>query len=158
MGRGLKEKHRVVLTINAVTNRVGCPSLECHSRSSTGALDAGIIEARHQTLDRITRSVVGGTRILQVLSVSEFAGDAESNFCANGACGREEEVLAVLPQVFGLKARKFLISNSVYEMEYTTHICGLTHSCRPLSQCSGQYPPKCDRTFMEVRYWVGYAL
>jgi len=105
----LKETHRIVFT---ASSRVGCSSTDCPSptRHSRGLLDAEIIRAHQRAFDRITGSAVGGTRILQVLSASEFAEDTESKFCqecvekmqvAHGEVRRK--AWAVLPEVFGLR-------------------------------------------------------
>ena len=74
----LKETHRIIFTSS---DRVGCPSADCPSRHSGGRLDADIIGAHQRIFDRITGSAVGGTRILQVLSASEFSEDTGSKFC-----------------------------------------------------------------------------
>jgi len=74
-------------------------------------LDAEIIGAHQRTFDRITGTAVGGTRILQVLSASEFTEDTESKFCK--VCVEKIQIAhaemrrkarAALPEVFGLKA------------------------------------------------------
>ena len=107
----LKETHRIVFTIKDASNRVGCSSTDCPSRHPKGPLDAGIIGAYQRTFDRITGSADGGTRILQVLSASEFAEDTESKFCQ--ACVEKmqaahgevrKKAWEALPEVFGLKA------------------------------------------------------
>ena len=73
-------------------------------------MDAEIIGAHQRMFDRITGSAVGGTRILQVLSGSEFAEDTESKFCqvcadrmqvAHGEVRRK--AWAALPEVFCLR-------------------------------------------------------
>jgi len=105
----LKETHRIVFTIKDASDRVGCSSADCPSRRSKGLLDAETIGAHQRTFDRITGSAVGGTRVLQVLSASEFAEDAESKFCH--VCVKKMQVAhaevrrrawMVLPEVFGL--------------------------------------------------------
>ena len=102
----LKETHRVVFT---TFNCIGCSSADCLSRRSKGLLGAEVIGAHQPTLDRITGSAVGGTRILQVLSASEFSGDTGSKFCevcaekmqeAHGEVRRK--AWGTLPEVFGL--------------------------------------------------------
>ena len=107
----LKETHRIVFTIKDASNRVGCSSTDCPSRHPRGPLDAEIIGAYQQTFDRITGSTNGGTRILQVLSASEFAEDTESKFCrvcvekmqaAHGEVRRK--TWTALPEAFGLRA------------------------------------------------------
>ena len=107
----LKETHRIVFAIRDPPNRVGCSSTDCPSRHPRGPLDAEIVGAYQQTFDRIARSASGGTRILQVLSTSEFAEDTESKFCqvcvekmeaAHGEVRRK--AWAALPEAFGLKA------------------------------------------------------
>ena len=102
----LKETHRIVFTIKDASNGVGCSSTDCPSRSSKRLSD------EHQrTFDRITGPAVGGTRILQVLSASEFTEDMESKFCQLCADKMEvahaevrRKVWTALPGVFGLKA------------------------------------------------------
>ena len=103
----LKETHRVVFT---TFNCVGCSSTDCLSRHSRGLLGAEIIGALRPTFDRIAGSAVGGTRILQVLSASEFAEDTEPKFCQVCAKKMQEahgevrrEAWAALPEVFRLK-------------------------------------------------------
>jgi len=105
----LKETHRIIFT---ASSRIGCSSTGCPSpsRHSQGLLDAEIIRAHQRAFDRIMGSAVGGTRILQVLSVSEFAEDTESKFCqecvekmqaAHGEVRRK--AWAAFPEVFGLR-------------------------------------------------------
>ena len=99
----LKETHRIVF---AASNRVGCSSTDCPSRS----LGTEITGAHQRTFDRITGSAAGGTRILQVLSASEFAEDTEPKFCqvcvdkmqATHAEVRRK-AWAALPEVFCLR-------------------------------------------------------
>ena len=102
----LKETDRIV---PKTSNRVGCSSTDCPCRYSWGRLESEVIGAHRRTFDRITGSAVGGTRILQVLSGSEFAEDTESKFCqvcvermqaAHGEVRRK--VWAALPEVFCL--------------------------------------------------------
>ena len=104
----LKETHRIVFT---TSNCVGCPSMGCPSLHPKEILDAEFIGAHRRTFERITGTAVGGTRILQVLSASEFAEDTESKFCklcAEKIQAAHAEVRrkawAALPEVFGLKA------------------------------------------------------
>jgi len=103
----LKETHRIIFTSS---NRVGCHSTDCPSRHSGGRLDAEIIGAHQRIFDRITGSAVGGTRILQVLSGSEFAEETESKFCQ--VCVEKMQAAhvevrrkawAALPEVFCLR-------------------------------------------------------
>jgi len=107
----LKETHRIIFTIKNASNRVGCSSKDCPSRRFKGPLDAEIIGVHQRAFDRITESADGGTRILQVLSVSEFAEDTGTKFCqvcvekiqaAHAEVRRK--AWAALPRVFGLKA------------------------------------------------------
>ena len=116
----LKETHRIIFAIRGATNRVGCSSTDCPSQTSKGLLDAETIGARQRTFDRIIGSAAGGTRILQVLSANEFEGDGESRFCR--VCAEEMQVAhaevrrkawAALPEVFGLKTRRFVGSNGM---------------------------------------------
>jgi len=106
----LKETHRIVFTIKDASNPVGCSSTDCPSRHPKGPMGAEIIGAYQQTFDRITGSAVGGTRILQVLSASEFVEDTESKFCK--VCGEKMQAAhaevrrkawTALPEVFSLK-------------------------------------------------------
>ena len=106
----LKEMHQIFFTFKDTANRSGCSSKDCSSRGSKGSSDVGVMQAHQRVFDRITGSVVGGTRILQVLSADEFAGDGESKFCQ--ICAERMEVAhanvrrkawAALPGVFGLK-------------------------------------------------------
>ena len=103
-----KETHQIVFGIKDVTNRVGCSSTDCPSRSPRGPSAAGTVGAHQRVFDRIAGSAVGGTRVLQVLSASEFT-DPESTFC--GVCVEKMQVAhadvrrkawAALPEVFGL--------------------------------------------------------
>jgi len=103
----LKETHRVVFT---TFNCVGCSSTDCLFRHCRGLLGAEIIGALQSTFDRITGSAVGGTKILQVLSASEFAEDTGSNFCQVWAEKMQAEhgevrrkAWAALPDVFCLR-------------------------------------------------------
>ena len=107
----LKETHRIVLTIKDTSSRVGCSSTECPFRRRKEPLDAETIGAHQRIFDRITGTAVGGTRILQVLSASEFAEDTETKFCK--LCAEKiqaahvevrRKAWAALPEVFGLKA------------------------------------------------------
>ena len=107
----LKETHRIVFAIKDTTNRVGCSSTDCPSRSPAGPSDTGTREAHQRVFDRITGSAVGGTRVLQVLSTDEFVDDPESKFCR--VCAEKMRVAhaevrkrawAALPGVFGLRA------------------------------------------------------
>ena len=67
----------------------------------------------HQRIfNRITGSAAGGTRILRVLSVSEFVGDGGSEFCEDcvekmqvGYAEVRRKAWVGFPGVFGLKAR-----------------------------------------------------
>ena len=77
----LKETHRVVFARKGTTALISCSSIYCPFQSPGGPLDAENMEAHQRAFDRIIGSVVEGTRILQVLSASEFVGDAESKFC-----------------------------------------------------------------------------
>ena len=107
----LKETHRVVFAIKDTSNCVDCSSRGCPSLCPKEPLDTEFIGAHQQTFERITGTAVGGTRILQVLSTSDFAEDTESEFCQ--VCAEKIQVAhaevrrkawAALPEVFGLKA------------------------------------------------------
>jgi hypothetical protein len=107
----LKEKHRIVFALKDIATRTGCSSTHCPSRIWNGPADAGNREAHRQAFDRITGSGVEGTRILQVLSASEFVGDMEPKFCR--VCVEKVQVAhaevrkkawAALPVLFGLRA------------------------------------------------------
>ena len=76
-----KEMHQIVFTFDDTANRPGCFSKDCPSRGPKGLSGAGIMQAQRRVFDRIMGSAAGGTRILQVLSANEFAGDGESKFC-----------------------------------------------------------------------------
>ena len=106
----LKESHRIVSALKDTSHRAGCSS-DCPSRHSNGLLNAEIVGTRQPVFDRIAGSVIEGTRILQVLSTSEFAEDTGSKFCQ--VCTEKIHVAhaevrrkawAVLPEVFDLKA------------------------------------------------------
>ena len=106
----LKETHRIVFTPKDTTTRIGCSSTHCPSRSSNQPLDVGNMEAHRWAFDRITGSGVEGTKILQVLSASEFAGDMEPKFCQ--VCVEKVQVAhaevrkkawTALPVLFGLR-------------------------------------------------------
>ena len=77
----LKEVHQIVFTIKDTSNLVGCSSTDCPSRHFKGLLNAETIGAHQRTFGRVTGSAVGRTRILQVLSASEFSKDVESKLC-----------------------------------------------------------------------------
>ena len=102
--------HRIIFAIKKTTELVGCSSAECLSRSSKRTLDRESGGAHRRIFDQITGSVNGGTRILQVLSATEFAEGPESKFCQ--VCAEKMQALhadvrrkawAALPEVFGLK-------------------------------------------------------
>ena len=106
-----EETHRIVFTIKDGTGHIGCSSTECPFRSLKGLPDAGTMGEHQRIFNRITRSTAGGTRILQVLSVSEFVGDGGSKFCEVCAGKMQaahaevrKKAWAALPEVFGLKA------------------------------------------------------
>ena len=107
----LKESYKIVFAVKDPANGINCSAPECicwHGREVSGVT---AIRACQQVLDRITGSAVGGTRILQVLSASEFTENSESKFCQ--FCVEKIQVAhaevrrkawAALPEVFGLKA------------------------------------------------------
>jgi hypothetical protein len=107
----LKGMHRIVFTFKDAVNLSGCSSNDCPSRGSKGLPDAGIMQTHQRVFDRITSgSVAGGTKILQVSSADEFAGDGRSEFCQ--VCAERMEIAhadlrrkawVALPGVFGLK-------------------------------------------------------
>ena len=106
----LKELYEIAFTIKGPTSGVTCSSLKCLCWSGRGVSDVGIIKECQQVFGRITRSAVGGTRILQVLPASEFTENLESRFCQ--VCMEKIQVAhaearrkawAALPEVFGLK-------------------------------------------------------
>ena len=106
----LKESYKIVFAIKDPTNGINCYAPECICCSARGVSDVTAIRACQRVLDRITGSVVGGTRILQVLSASEFTEDPESRFCH--VCVDRVQVAyaevrrkawAALPEVFGLR-------------------------------------------------------
>ena len=107
----LKEMHRIAFAVKDSTNRVGCSSKNCPTRHSQRSSDPEIVGAHQRAFDRMSRSAVGGTRILQVLSVGDFVEDTESKFCQ--VCAEKMQVVhaevrrkawAALPEVFGLRA------------------------------------------------------
>ena len=107
----LKEAHRIIFTFKGATNSIRrCSTTDCPSGHPKGLLDAGVVGAHQRTFDRITGSGVGGTRILQVSSLSEFVDYAEPGFCLG--CAERMQIAhaevrrkawAALPEVFGLK-------------------------------------------------------
>jgi len=106
----LKEIHQIFFTLKDTTKRSGCSLVDCPTRSSKGLLDVRATGAHRGIFDRITGSAVGGTRILQVLSVGELTGDTGLEFCQ--VCAEKiqaahaevrRKAWAVLPEVFGLK-------------------------------------------------------
>ena len=106
----LKEIHWIVFMFKDPASRPGCFAKDCLSRSSKGLPNGGIAQAYQRVFDRITGSVAGATRILQVLSADEFAGDGESKFCH--ICRERMEVAhadvrkkawAELPRMFRLR-------------------------------------------------------
>ena len=105
----LKEMHRVISAFKDTANHPGCSTKNCPSRSPKGFSNVGILQAHQRMVDQITGSVAGGTRILQVLSEDESAGDEGSQFCP--VCTGRMEVAhgdvrrrawAALPAMFGL--------------------------------------------------------
>ena len=104
----LKEMHRIIF---ASKGTASCSAGSCPSRGSKGLSGGGTIPAHQLAFDRITGSMAGGTRILQVLPADDFTGDEEPKFCQN--CRERMEVAhsdvrkkawAELPRMFGLKA------------------------------------------------------
>lgn len=107
----MKEMHRIIFAFKDKASLLKCSSKGCLSQSSKGLPNAGTVQARERVFDRITGSVAGGTKILQVLSADQFTGDGESKFCSICAGGMEvahaevrKKAWAALPGVFGLKA------------------------------------------------------
>ena len=105
----LKELYKIAFTIKDFTDSVGCDSQECLCWKSRLS-DAAVTRACQQVFDRITGSAVEGTRILQVLSASEFVGNTAFKFCQ--VCVEKIQVAhadvrrkawTALPEVFGLK-------------------------------------------------------
>ena len=105
----LKESYKIAFLIKDFTKNIGCDSQECISWKG-GISDAVVISACQEVFDRITGSAAGGTRILQVLSASEFAENTVRVFCqvcmgkiqaAHAEVRRK--AWAALPEVFGLK-------------------------------------------------------
>ena len=106
----LMETHRIVFATKDNTELVGCSSPECLSRSSERTLDGENGGAHQRIFDQITGSINGGTRILQVLSATEFAGGPESKFCQVCAENMQaahadvrRKAWTALPDIFGLK-------------------------------------------------------
>ena len=105
--------HGIALALGDTTEPACCSSMDCPSQNSKGPLEVGTTGAHWPIFDRIMGSTVGGTRIFQVLSASEIAGDTESKLCR--LCVEKvqvahtwmrKEAWAALPEVFGLKARR----------------------------------------------------
>ena len=106
----LKETHRIPFTIKGPDSGITCSSPECLCWSGRGVSNMGIAGECQQVFDRITGSVVGGTRILQVLSTSEFTENPESRFCQIcmakiqvAHAGVRRKAWVALPEVFGLR-------------------------------------------------------
>ena len=106
----LKESYKIAFTIKDSAHSIGCGSQECLCWKARIS-DAAAIRACQQVFDRIIWSVVGGTRILQVLSASEFTENTGSKFCQ--VCVKKIQVAhaemrrkawTALQEVFGLKA------------------------------------------------------
>ena len=105
----LKETHRIAFSIRGDANSAPCSSLDC--RSMLEFSDTAVVGTYQRAFDRITGSVSDGTRILQLLSPSELAEDAESKFCQTCEEGMQKahaevrkRAWAALPEVFGLRA------------------------------------------------------
>ena len=105
----VKESYKIPFTIMDAADDIDCDSRKCLCWKSR-FLDAAATRACQQTFDRITGSAVEGTRILQVLSASEFAENAAFKFCK--VCVEKIQVVhadvrrkawTALPGVFGLK-------------------------------------------------------
>ena len=106
----LKETHHIVFATKNTTELVGCSSAECLSRSSKSTFGGDDGRARQRIFDQITGPVNEGTRILQVLSATEFAEGPGSKFCQ--VCAEKMQAAhaevrrkawAALPEVFGLR-------------------------------------------------------
>lgn len=107
----LKETHQIIFTFEGATSTADCSVRDCPSRDPRGHSGAGTVGVCRRVFDRIVGPAVGGTRILQVLSAGEFAGDGKGGFCR--VCVERMQVAhadmrrrawAALPEMFGLKA------------------------------------------------------
>ena len=97
----LNETHRLVLNSNTSHSPVTCPS-----RKTTGQ---GVTDADRRVIDQITGFSRSGTKVLEVLSLSELCGVDSGGFCTNCITAWEAGHLEVrkrawgmLPKVFGL--------------------------------------------------------
>jgi len=100
----LKETHRLIF--GSKTSRP-CSSQNCPSRNTTGPQTS---DARQIIVDQITDSSQSGTKVLQILSLSDICGGDCHGFCESCVEGWEAEhakvrkkVWTALPDVFGLK-------------------------------------------------------
>jgi len=100
----VKETHRLIF---GPRGSHPCSSSNCPSRSTVGL---GVSEAHQKIADGITDSSGSGTRILQVLSLSDICGGDRYGFCKSCVEGWEhghgevrKKAWAVLPDVFGLR-------------------------------------------------------
>ena len=100
----LKETHRLIFG-SAISHP--CSSLKCPSRDSAGPRGTDVYQ---MVVDQITDRSQSGTRILQVLSVTDVCGGDRHGFCGDcvgrwevGHAEVREKVWAALPAVFGLK-------------------------------------------------------
>jgi len=99
----LKESHRLIL---GSSNSRTCFSPNC---TSPKTMDPRGSDVRHEIVDRIVGSSQSGTKILQVLSLSDVCGGDNHGFCESCVewweCGRAEvrkKAWDGLPGVFGL--------------------------------------------------------
>ena len=99
----LKETHRLIFGSTASRS---CSSLRCPSRSAPGPRAS---DARQMIVDQITNSSQPGTKVLQVLSLTDIFGGDCHGFCESCVGGWEaghaevrKKVWAGLLDVFGL--------------------------------------------------------
>jgi hypothetical protein len=98
----LNETHRLVLSPNTFHS-----SESCSSRKMAGQ---GVSDAHQRVIDQITGFSRSGTKVLEVLALSDLCGVDSDGFCTNCVRGWETEHVEVrkrawnmLPNVFGLR-------------------------------------------------------
>ena len=101
----LNETHRLILGSKGSNQ---CSSTNCPSGKSTGP---GVSRAHQKVIDRIAGPPQsGGTKVLEVLSLSGVHGDDSDRFCGNcveewelGHAEIRKRAWDALPSVFGLR-------------------------------------------------------
>ena len=101
----LKETHRLISDSRALHP---CSSLDCPTRKSAGAT---MSDMHHKIVDQITGSSRSGTKVLEILSLSDICGGDCYGLCGNCVQRRESrhaevrrEAWAALPDMFGPRA------------------------------------------------------